>query len=53
VIDYTRLGWDADLDAVRMGVRDYDPLLAEFWTPDPLYFENLEKCASSPLQCSL
>jgi RHS repeat-associated protein len=53
VIDYTRLGWDADLDVVRMGVRDYDPLLAQFLTPDPLYFENLDKCAGSPLQCAL
>ncbi|MGN6111283.1 MAG: RHS repeat-associated core domain-containing protein, partial [Kofleriaceae bacterium] len=53
VIDYTRLGWDPDLDVVRMGVRDYDPKLSQFLTPDPLYFEDLEKCQSSPLQCSL
>ncbi|MGN6104310.1 MAG: RHS repeat-associated core domain-containing protein [Kofleriaceae bacterium] len=53
VIDYTRLGWDPDLDVVRMGVRDYDPKLGQFFTPDPLYFEDLEKCQSSPLQCSL
>jgi RHS repeat-associated protein len=53
VIDYARLGWDADLDVVRMGVRDYDPKLSQFLTPDPLYFEDLEKCQASPLQCSL
>lgn len=53
VIDYTRLGWDPDLDVVRMGVRDYDPRLGQFLTPDPLYLENLEKCQLSPLQCSL
>jgi hypothetical protein len=53
VIDYARLGWDADLDVVRMGVRDYDAKLSQFLTPDPLYFEDLEKCQVSPLQCSL
>ena len=53
VIDYARLGWDPDLDVVRMGVRDYDPKLSQFLTPDPLYFEDLDKCQASPLQCSL
>jgi len=53
VVDYARLGWDPDLDVVRMGVRDYDPKLSQFLTPDPLYFEDLEKCQGSPLQCSL
>jgi RHS repeat-associated protein len=52
-IDYTRLGWDPDLDVVRMGVRDYDARLSQFLVPDPLYFESLEKCQSSPLQCAL
>jgi len=53
VIDYARLGWDPDLDIVRMGVRDYDAKLSQFFTPDPLYLENLDKCQDSPLQCSL
>jgi RHS repeat-associated protein len=53
VIDYAKLGWDPDLDVVRMGVRDYDAKLSQFLTPDPLYFEDLESCESSPLQCSL
>jgi RHS repeat-associated protein len=53
VIDYTRLGWDPDLDIVRMGVRDYAPRLSQFLTPDPLYFEDLEKCQASPMQCAL
>jgi RHS repeat-associated protein len=53
VIDFARLGWDADLDIVRMGVRDYDANLSQFYTPDPLYFEDLDKCQSSPLECSL
>lgn len=53
VVDYARLGWDPDLDIIRMGVRDYDAALSQFFTPDPLYFEDLEKCQSSPLQCSL
>jgi RHS repeat-associated protein len=53
VVDYARLGWDADLDLVRMGVCDYDAKLSQFLTPDPLYFVDLDKCQSSPLQCSL
>src|SRR6185295_2263607 len=53
VIDYTRLGRDPDLDVVRMGVRDYDPRLGQFLTPDPLYFEDLDRCQASPLACSL
>src|SRR5262245_21549172 len=36
-----------------MDVRDYDPHLSQFLTPDPLFFEDLDKCQSSPLQCSL
>ena len=35
------------------GVRDYDPTLGQFTTPDPLYLEDLEKCQHSPLECSL
>jgi RHS repeat-associated protein len=53
VIDYARLGWDPDLDTVRMGVRDYDAALGQFWTPDPLYLESLEHCAKSPIDCNL
>lgn len=53
VIDYTKLGWDPDLDTVRMGIRDYDAKLSQFITPDPSFFENLDKCQSSPLECSL
>lgn len=53
VIDYAQLGRDPDLDVVRMGVRDYDAKLGQFLTPDPLYFEDLDKCLASPVQCSL
>ncbi len=52
-LDFTRLGYDADLGSVRMGARDYDPTLSQFWTPDPLFLENLEKCQGSPLECNL
>ena len=45
VIDYTRLGWDPDLDIVRMGARDYVHRLSQFMTPDPLHLENLDKYA--------
>ncbi len=53
VVDYARLGWDPDLDLVRMGVRDYDAKLSQFLTPDPLYLEDLAKCQGSPVQCAL
>jgi len=52
-LDYVEKGYDADLATVRMGVRDYDPLLGQFWTPDPLYLEAIEKCAESPVECNL
>lgn len=52
-IDYAASGYDADLGAIRMGVRDYDPALGQFWTPDPLFLEQVNRCASSPLECNL
>ena len=51
--DYVEKGYDADLGAVRMGTRDYDPRLAQFWTADPLLFERLDACASRPSECNL
>jgi RHS repeat-associated protein len=53
VVDYARLGWDPDLDVVRMGVRDYDARLSQFLTPDPFYLEDLDACAQSPIECNL
>jgi RHS repeat-associated protein len=53
VIDYARLGWDPDLDVVRMGVRDYDPKLSQFLTPDPLFLEDLDACSQSAFECNL
>jgi RHS repeat-associated protein len=52
-IDYVEKGWDADLGLVRMGVRDYDPAIDRFTTPDPLYLEKPELCLKSPAQCNL
>jgi RHS repeat-associated protein len=52
-LDYARLGYDPDLGTVRMGVRDYDPVLAQFWTPDPKFLEQVDACAASPEQCNL
>ncbi|HTE51614.1 MAG TPA: RHS repeat-associated core domain-containing protein [Kofleriaceae bacterium] len=52
-LDYVEKSYDPDLGTVRMGVRDYDPLLGQFWTPDPLYLETIEKCAESPVDCNL
>jgi RHS repeat-associated protein len=53
VIEYASSGYDPDLHAVRMGLRDYDPHLGRFRTPDPLYMEEIDRCASSPTQCEL
>jgi RHS repeat-associated protein len=52
-LDYVEKAYDADLESVRMGVRDYDPLLGQFWSPDPLYLETIDKCAESPVDCNL
>jgi RHS repeat-associated protein len=53
LLDYAKLGHDKDLGVVRMGVRDYDPALSQFWQPDPAFLESLEKCQGSPIECSL
>lgn len=52
-IDYVEKGYDADLGLVRMGVRDYDAILGRFTTPDPLFLEELKRCADSPVECNL
>jgi RHS repeat-associated protein len=52
-IDYVQKGYDADLGLVRMGVRDYDPEINRFTTPDPLYLERPELCLKSPVECNL
>jgi RHS repeat-associated protein len=53
ILDFVAKGYDPDLGVVRMGRRDYDPHLAQFWTPDPLYLEEIERCAESPVDCNL
>jgi RHS repeat-associated protein len=52
-IDFAANGFDSDLGLVRMGVRDYDPLIGQFTTPDPLYIEDLEKCGANAVECNL
>jgi RHS repeat-associated protein len=52
-IDYAAKGYDADLGVVRMGVRDYDPTLSRFLTPDPLFLEDLTKAIGSPVEANL
>jgi RHS repeat-associated protein len=52
-LDYVEKGYDADLATVRMGVRDYDPLLGQFWSPDPLFLESIDKSAESPVDGNL
>ncbi len=42
-LDFVEKGFDADLGFVRMGVRDYDPELNQFTTPDPLVLEQPER----------
>jgi RHS repeat-associated protein len=53
VLDYVTKGYDADLGLVRIGVRDFDPDLGRFTTPDPLFFAEPERCVDSPAECNL
>jgi RHS repeat-associated protein len=53
VLDYVQQGFDTDLGVVRMGVRDYDPRIHRFLTPDPLYLEEPARCLDSPVECNL
>ncbi|HMI88066.1 MAG TPA: RHS repeat-associated core domain-containing protein [Polyangiaceae bacterium] len=52
-LDYVAKGYDADLGLIRMGARDYDPFIGQFTTPDPLFREDMDKCAASPMECNL
>lgn len=53
VLDSATHGFDSDLDAYRMGVRDYDSKMKRFLTPDPFFFENPQMCLSRPFECNL
>ncbi len=53
LIDYALVGYDSDMQAYRMDLRDYDPKVKRFLTPDPYYFENPEACTKSPVECNL
>jgi RHS repeat-associated protein len=52
-LDFAARGYDADLGVVRFGVRDYDPYLGQFWTPDPQFLEAIDKVAASPVDGNL
>jgi RHS repeat-associated protein len=51
--DFALAGWDPDLGFARMGLRDYDPSLARFLTPDPLFLAEPGRCVDSPVECNL
>jgi RHS repeat-associated protein len=53
VLDYVEKGHDPALGTVRMGKRDYDPILGQFTTPDPAFLEDLNRCLESPSECNL
>jgi RHS repeat-associated protein len=52
-VDYASNRFDADLGLIRMGLRDYDPHLSRFTTPDPLLIEDLGKCRGHAVDCTL
>lgn len=52
-VDYAGKAYDAELAAVRMGARDYDPRSGRFLEPDPLFLLEPEHCVKSPTECSL
>jgi RHS repeat-associated protein len=53
VTDYAEQPRDADLGAVRMGVRDYDPQTGRFLQPDGLYLGDPSRCIGSNAMCNL
>lgn len=52
-VDYASSRFDSDLGLIRMGLRDYDPHLSRFTTPDPLVIEDLGKCRGHAVDCTL
>jgi RHS repeat-associated protein len=52
-VDYAEKGLDEDLGVIRMGVRDYDPRIGRFLTPDPLFLEHPERCVGHFVDCNL
>ena len=52
-LDYVQKGYDSDLGIVRMGLRDYDPFIGRFRTPDPLFLREVDRCIDSPIECNL
>src|SRR5688500_12640531 len=53
LIPFLLKGYDADLKTIRMGVRDFDPFIAQFRTPDPFFLGDIDACAGSPVDCNL
>lgn len=53
VFDYALKGYDADIGAVRMGQRFYDPDAKRFLTPDQEFLLQPEKIVESPIQGNL
>jgi RHS repeat-associated protein len=52
-LDYVQHGRDPDLGLIRMGVRDYDPALNQFLTPDPAFLESPQLCVGRAHECNL
>lgn len=52
-LDYLGAGHDDELGAIRFGVRDYDPRIGAFRSPDPLLLEDLDELARRPLEANL
>src|SRR5262249_38419510 len=52
-IDFVKSGYDEDLGVVRMGVRDYDPRINRFLTPDPLLLADLEAAGERTVEANL
>ena len=52
-VDFVEKGYDEDLGTIRFGIRDYDPYLAQFTTPDTYLFEEYDRCAKDLVGCNL
>jgi len=53
IVDFAAKGFDADLGLVRMGVRDYDPFIAQWSTPDPMFLDDPSAGVERPLELNL
>ena len=53
IVEFSRAAFEPVLEAYRIGVRDYDPLIGHWFSPDPLFLAELEMALMEPHQADL